>query len=147
VYNSKEQFSALVNGWEIWEPNNKTKKDRIRTKWRRKEQDNNNKRGEEKRLWWKNEDQGYASDLELNAEYDLDKITCDKVVQELGEYEEEEAGREQEEDGSVKNDVDDDDEDDEDKQNMSVNQLWNKKTAVQQGREHSNGGWNNSVYW
>ncbi len=64
----------------------------------------------------KNEEQGYASDLELNAEYDLDEITCDKVVQELGEYEEEEAGREQEEDGSVHNDVDDNDEDDEDNQ-------------------------------
>ncbi len=26
----------------------------------------------------------------MNAEYDLDKITCEKVVQEVGEYEEEE---------------------------------------------------------
>ncbi len=116
VYNSKEQFSALVNGWEIWEPNNKTKKDPIRTKWRREEQDNNKESGEEKRPWQENEDQGYASDLELNAEYDLDEITCDKGVQELGEYEEEEAGQEQEEDGSVQNDVDDDDEDNEDNQ-------------------------------
>ncbi len=56
------------------------KKDPIRTKWRREEQDNNKKSGEEKRLWWENEEQGYASDLELNAEYDLDEITCDKVV-------------------------------------------------------------------
>jgi hypothetical protein len=31
--------------------------------------------------------------------------------------------------------------------NMPVNQLWNKKTAVQQGRENSNGGRNNCVYW
>jgi hypothetical protein len=31
--------------------------------------------------------------------------------------------------------------------NMPVNQLWNKKTAVQQGREKSNGGQNNCVYW
>ena len=76
----------------------------------------------------KNEEQGYAYDLELNAEYDLDKITCEKVGQEQGEYEEEEledhdkkgeeeeeeaeAGQEEEEDGSVGNDVDDNDEDD-----------------------------------
>jgi hypothetical protein len=46
----------------------------------------------EKRPWWENEEQGYASDLELNGEYDLDKITCEKVEQELGEYDEEEAG-------------------------------------------------------
>jgi hypothetical protein len=113
---------------------------------------------------WENEEQGYASDLELNAEYDLDEITGEKVEQELGEYEEEEleghdkkeeeeeeeeeaAGWEQEEDGSVGNDVDDDDEDDEDNQNLPVNQLGKKKTAVQRGKENSNGGRNNCVYW
>ena len=31
--------------------------------------------------------------------------------------------------------------------NLPVNQLGKKKTAVQQGREISNGGWNNCVYW
>ncbi len=83
----------------------------------------------------------------MNAEYDLDKITCEKVEQELGEYDEEEAGQEQEEDGSVQNHVDDNDEDDKKTKNVPVNQLWNKNTAVQQGRENSNGGWNNCVYW
>jgi hypothetical protein len=131
VYNSKEQFSELVKGWEMWEPNDKTRKDPIRTKWRREEQDKKKKSIKEKRPWWENEEQGYASDLELNAEYDLDEITCEKVGHELGEYEEEElenhdkkgeeeeeeeAGREQKEDRSVGNDVDDEDEDDEDNQ-------------------------------
>jgi hypothetical protein len=82
VYNSKEQFSVPVNGWEMWELNNKTRKDPIRTKWRREEQDKKKKSGkdkiEEKRPWWENEEQGYTSDLDLNAEYDLDKITCEK---------------------------------------------------------------------
>ena len=55
-----------------------------------KEEQDKKKKFEEKRPWWENEEQGYASDLELNAEYDLDKITCEKVGQELGEYEEEE---------------------------------------------------------
>jgi hypothetical protein len=131
VYNSKEQFSALVNRWEIWDPNNKTRKDLIRTKWRREEHDNNKKSGEEKRPWGENEEQGYASDLELNAEYDLDEITCDKVVQELGEYEEEEAGWEQEEDGSVQNDVDDNDEDDEN------NQKYASKPVMEQENHRS----------
>ena len=31
VYNSMLQFSALINGWENWEPNDKSKKDAIRT--------------------------------------------------------------------------------------------------------------------
>jgi hypothetical protein len=130
VYNSKEQFSALINGWEIWEPNNKTRKNPIRTKWRREEQDNK-KSGEEKRPWWENEEQGYASDLKLNAEYDLDKITCDKVVQKIGEYEEEETGEEQEEDGSVQNDVDDNDEDDDN------NQKYASKPVMEQENGHS----------
>ncbi len=110
----------------------------------RKKKKSGKDRIEEKRPWWENEEQGYASDLELNAEYDLDKITCEKVEQELGEYEEEEsedhdkkgeeeeeeeeAGREQEEDGSVGNDVDDDDEDDED----------NQKSASKPVREEEN---------
>jgi hypothetical protein len=83
-------FSVLVNGWEMWEPNKKTRKDLIRTKWRREEKDKKKKSIEEKRPRWENEEQGYASDLELNAEYDLGKITCEKVGHELGEYEEEE---------------------------------------------------------
>ena len=35
VYNSKEQFLALINGWENWEPKDKSKKDAIRTYWMR----------------------------------------------------------------------------------------------------------------
>ncbi len=147
VYNSKEQFSALVNGWEVWEPNDKTWKDPIRTKWRREDQDKKKKSGkdkiEEKWPLWENEEQGYASDLELNVEYDLDEITCKKVEQELVEYEEEEledhdkkgwenkeeeAGREQEEDGSVGNDVDEDDEDDEDSQKSASESVREEKT-------------------
>ncbi len=51
-----EQFLALVNGWEMWEPNDKTRKDPIRTKWRREEQDKKKKSIEEKRPWWENEE-------------------------------------------------------------------------------------------
>ncbi len=31
VYNTKEQCLALINGWENWEPKDKSKKDPIRT--------------------------------------------------------------------------------------------------------------------
>ncbi len=37
VYNSKEQFLALISGWENWEPKDKSKKDAIRTYWTRDE--------------------------------------------------------------------------------------------------------------
>ena len=33
VYKSKELFSALVNGWDRWEPEDRTKKDPIKTRW------------------------------------------------------------------------------------------------------------------
>ena len=33
VYNDKAQFSVLINGWETWEPNDKSKKDALRTHW------------------------------------------------------------------------------------------------------------------
>jgi hypothetical protein len=62
VHNSKEQFSRLIKGWEMWELNNKTRKDPIRTRWRREEQDKKqnggNDNSEEKRPWWENEEQG-----------------------------------------------------------------------------------------
>jgi hypothetical protein len=40
VYNSKKQFSVLINGWESWEPKDKSKKDALRTYWTKdKEED------------------------------------------------------------------------------------------------------------
>ncbi len=56
MYNSKELFSALVNGWEKWEPREKRRKDPIRTYWdpndgevkMRKKDD-----GPHKKPWWK----------------------------------------------------------------------------------------------
>jgi hypothetical protein len=40
VYNSKVQFSVLINGWENWEPKDKSKKDALRTYWKKdKEED------------------------------------------------------------------------------------------------------------
>jgi hypothetical protein len=32
-YNSKEQFSVLINGWENWEPKDKSKNDALRMFW------------------------------------------------------------------------------------------------------------------
>ena len=41
MYNSKVQFSVLVNGWENWEPKDKIKKGAIRTYWMKDEGENN----------------------------------------------------------------------------------------------------------
>jgi hypothetical protein len=39
VYNSKVQFLVLINGWENWEPKDKSKKDTLRTWKKDKEKD------------------------------------------------------------------------------------------------------------
>jgi HEPN domain-containing protein len=39
VYNSKVQFSVLINGWENWEPKDKSKKDALRTYWKKDEEE------------------------------------------------------------------------------------------------------------
>ncbi len=50
VYRSKEQISALVNGWERWEPgDNKKVKELLRTRWRLKEIDSDAKEVMKKR--------------------------------------------------------------------------------------------------
>ena len=79
VYNSKEQFLALINGWENWEPKDKSKKDAIRTYWTRDEDEekkmSSKKNSPQKKPWWEVEDEGYDSDLDLKAEYDWEDTT------------------------------------------------------------------------
>jgi hypothetical protein len=61
VYNSKEEFTALINCWEKWEPKDKSKKDTIRTVWRTP--DGRESEGEslqEKKQWWEKEGEGYG---------------------------------------------------------------------------------------
>ena len=52
VYNSKEQFSVLINGWENWEPKDKSKKDALRTFWT-KDRDKDKEMSSEKNIWQK----------------------------------------------------------------------------------------------
>jgi hypothetical protein len=43
VYNTRKQFSALVNGWERWEPDDKAKKNLLRMRWRNPDEKNSRK--------------------------------------------------------------------------------------------------------
>jgi hypothetical protein len=52
VYNSKEQFSVLINEWENWEPKDKSKKDALRTFWT-KDRDKDKEMSSEKNIWQK----------------------------------------------------------------------------------------------
>ncbi len=62
VYNSKVQFSVLINGWENEEPKDKSKKDAIRTYWTKDEEEYNKMSSEKNRPqekhWWEETDEG-----------------------------------------------------------------------------------------
>jgi hypothetical protein len=83
VHNSKEQFSVLINGWENWEPKEKSKKDALRTYWTKDKEDNKKMSSEKKRPqekhWREEEDEGYNSDLNLKAEYDWEDKTIENI--------------------------------------------------------------------
>jgi hypothetical protein len=61
VYNTWKQFSALVNGWKRWEPDDKTKKDPLRTRWRNPDEKYSGKKGKSdiNKGWWEDEEDGY----------------------------------------------------------------------------------------
>jgi hypothetical protein len=71
VYNSKVQFSVLINGWENWEPNDKSKKDALRTYWNKDKEKNKRMSSEmnrpQEKHWWEEEDEGYNTDRNLEA--------------------------------------------------------------------------------
>jgi hypothetical protein len=92
VYNSKKQFSVLINGWENWEPKDKSKKDALRTYWTKdKEEDtkmSNKKNVPQEKHWWEQEDEGYNTDRNLKAEYDWEKKNKKLIKERLGVVEE-----------------------------------------------------------
>jgi hypothetical protein len=117
VYNSKEQF-LVINGWENWEPKDKSTKDAIRTYWTR-DKDEEKKMSSKKnspqiKPWWEVEDEGYDSDLDLKAEYDWEDTTVGKIKERLGieegtdDYDEEGSGKNNDDrDGKIEEDRND----------------------------------------
>ncbi len=83
VYNDKAQFSVLINGWENWEPKDKSKKDALRTYWTKDEEDDKKIRHQEKD-WWEQEDEGYNTNRNLKAEYDWEGKTKRIIKERLG---------------------------------------------------------------
>ena len=92
VYNSKVQFSAIINGWENWESKDKSKKDAIRTCWTRDKVNDKKmsceKNSPQEKHWWEEEDKGYNTDRDLMAEYDWEDKTIGKIKERLGLEEE-----------------------------------------------------------
>ena len=69
IYNDKEQLSVLMNGWEIWEPKDKSKKDAVRTYWSLEEEEiSSEKNVPQEKDWWEQEE-GYNTDSKVNTEF------------------------------------------------------------------------------
>jgi len=65
VYNDKDNLSDLCNEWERWEPEDKSRKNPVRTYWRRNEEQKDDIEEEESIEWWEQEQNvGYTEDDE-----------------------------------------------------------------------------------
>jgi len=65
VYSNKDELSDLFNKWERWEPEDKSRKNPVRTYWRRNEEQKDDIEEEEPIEWWEQEQNvGYTEDDE-----------------------------------------------------------------------------------
>ena len=65
VYSDKDELSDLFNKWERWEPEDKSRKNPVRTYWRRDEEQKDENEEEEPIEWWEEEQNvGYTEDDE-----------------------------------------------------------------------------------
>ena len=85
VWNNKEEFTALVNGWEKWEPMDKSKKDPLRTVWIINDgKKAHNERADKYNQRWE-EEEGYGTDFDLAGDFEWDddvKKRAEKKVRE-----------------------------------------------------------------
>ena len=65
VYNDKDEFSDLCNKWEQWEPEDKSRKNPIRTNWRNNTVEENTMMEEDAvEDWWEAENMGYTEETD-----------------------------------------------------------------------------------
>ena len=70
VYNDKDEFSDLCNKWEQWEPEDKSRKNPIRTYWRDNEKEKDDIREEDPVVeWWEAENMGYTEETDEEPEF------------------------------------------------------------------------------
>ena len=55
MYSDKDELSDLFNKWEQWEPEDKSRKNPVRTYWRRDEEQKDDIEEEEPIEWWEEE--------------------------------------------------------------------------------------------
>jgi hypothetical protein len=84
IYNDKEQFSVLMNGWEVWEPKDKSKKDAVKTSWSLEEEEMiSEKNVPQEKGWWEQEE-GYYTDSKVNTEFLWEEKTKQIIKDRMG---------------------------------------------------------------
>jgi hypothetical protein len=128
IYNDKEQFSVLMNGWEIWEPKDKSKKDALRTYWSLEEEEiSSEKNVPQEKDWWEKEE-GYDTDSKVNTEFLWEEKTKQIIKDRMGVGDEDSDDDSDDGEGSkvgegkiVDEQEDDEDEDDDDNKKKDDN--------------------------
>jgi hypothetical protein len=128
IYNDKEQFSVLMNGWEIWEPKDKSKKDAVRTYWSLEEEEiSSEKNVPQEKDWWEKEE-GYDTDSKVNTEFLWEEKTKQIIKDRMGVGDEDSDDDSDDGEGSkvgegkiVDEQEDDEDEDDNDNKKKDDN--------------------------
>ena len=111
TYNSEDEYSAMINGWEKWEPKEKSKKDPLRTVWKLEETKTNKDGSEGGSRWSETEGDGYGTDLDLAASFVWDEDVLKKVGGDGGKKGTDN-GDDESSTGEEKANKDDDDDDD-----------------------------------
>ena len=128
IYNDKEQFSVLMNGWEVWEPKDKSKKDAVRTYWSLEEEEiSSEKNVPQDKDWWEKEE-GYDTDSKVNTEFLWEEKTKQIIKDRMGVGDEDSDDDSDDGEGSkvgegkiVDEQEDDEDEDDNDNKKKDDN--------------------------
>ena len=128
IYNDKEQFSVLMNGWEVWEPKDKSKKDAVRTYWSLEEEEiSSEKNVPQEKDWWEKEE-GYDTDSKVNTEFLWEEKTKQIIKDRMGVGDEDSDDDSDDGEGSkvgegkiVDEQEDDEDEDDNDNKKKDDN--------------------------
>jgi hypothetical protein len=110
-----------MNGWEIWEPKDKSKKDAVRTYWSLEEEEiSSEKNVPQEKDWWEQEE-GYDTDSKVNTEFLWNEKTK-RIIKErmgVGDEDTDDDGDDGEGDivgeGKIVDNKDDDDDDDDNK--------------------------------
>jgi len=111
-----------MNGWEIWEPKDKSKKDAVRTYWSLEEEEiSSEKNVPQEKNWWEQEE-GYDTDSKVNTEFLWEEKTKRIIKDRMGVGDDDTNDDGDDGEGDIVGEgkiVDNEDDDDDDDDNMN----------------------------